>query len=108
MDASKHMIVVGYAKVPAQTTTHGTQEFFSVSLLIEPPGSTVLAVESTAATGMAREWLSSLLVGADLAADESPYLEVVDRHYVGTAAGALKQAIKDAWRRYAGVVAGAR
>ncbi|QWF81180.1 DUF3870 domain-containing protein [Amycolatopsis sp. CA-230715] len=100
MDARKHMIVVGYAKVPAQSTTHATREFFSISLLVEPPDSRVLAVDSTAATAMAREWLSSLLVGADLTADDAPYLAAVDRNYVGTAAGSIKQAIRDAWRRF--------
>jgi hypothetical protein len=72
-----------------------------VSLLVEPPDSTVLAVESTASTAMTREWLSSLLVGADLQADESGFLAAVDRHYLGPAAGTIKQAIRDAWRRYA-------
>ena len=98
MDARQHMIVLGYAKVPARSTTH---EYFSISLLVEPPGSTVLAVDSTAATGMAREWLASLLVGADLDGDDGPYLAAVDRHYLGPAAGSVKQAIRDAWRRYA-------
>ncbi|TDQ00199.1 uncharacterized protein DUF3870 [Labedaea rhizosphaerae] len=96
------MIVLGYAKVPAQSTTHATQEFFSLSLLVEPPHCTVLAVDSTAATAMAREWLASLLVGADLSGDDGPFLDAVDRHYLGPAAGSIKQAIRDAWRRYAG------
>jgi hypothetical protein len=95
------MIVVGYAKVPATSTSRGTHEFFSVSLLVEPPGTTVLAVECTASTGMTRDWLSSLLVGADLSADETEFLDAVDRHYIGPAAGTIKQAIRDAWRRYA-------
>lgn len=101
MDARTQMIVLGYAKVPAQTTTRGTHDLFSISLLVEPPASTVLAVDSTAATAMARDWLSSLLVGADLSADDGRYLALVDRHYLGPAAGSLKQAIRDAWRRYA-------
>lgn len=101
MDARTHTIVIGYAKVPGQTTTHATREFLSISLLIEPPGSIVLDVDSTAATAMTREWLSSLLVGADLTADDSAYLAAVDQHYLGPAAGSLKQAIRDAWRRYA-------
>jgi Domain of unknown function (DUF3870) len=101
MDARTHMIVVGYAKVPATSTSHGTHEFFSVSLLVEPPDSVVLAVESTASTTMTSDWLSSLLVGADLRADESRYLDAVDRGYLGTGAGTMKQAIRDAWRRYA-------
>lgn len=94
------MIVLGYAKVPSQSTTHNAQELFSISLLVEPPGSTVVGVDSTAATAMAREWLVSLLSGADLAEDEGPYLAIVDRHYAGPAAGAVKQAIRDAWRRF--------
>lgn len=101
MDASTHVIVVGYAKTPTTSTAHGTHEFFSVSLLVEPPSSVVLAVESTASTAMTRDWLESLLVGADLSADESGFLETVDRHYLGPAAGTVKQAIRDAWRRYA-------
>jgi hypothetical protein len=36
------MIVVGYAKVPATSTSRGTHEFFSVSLLVEPLGTTFL------------------------------------------------------------------
>jgi Domain of unknown function (DUF3870) len=95
------MIVVGYAKVPAMSTSRGAHEYFSVSLLIEPPAATVLAVESTATTAMTREWLSSLLLGAELGQDETAFLETVDRHYLGPATGTVKQAIRDAWRRYA-------
>jgi Domain of unknown function (DUF3870) len=101
IDARTHTIVVGYAKVPATSTSHGTREFFSVSLLVEPPDSTVLAVECTASTAMTSDWLSSLLVGADLQADESAFLDAVDRRYLGPAAGTIKQAVRDAWRRYA-------
>jgi hypothetical protein len=50
---------------------------------------------------MTRNWLASLLVGADLTADESGFLAAVDRYYLGPAAGTIKQAIRDAWRRYA-------
>src|SRR3954467_9938825 len=101
MDAGTHMIVAGYAKVPATSTAHGNHEYFSVSLLVEPPSSLVIAVESTASTAMTRDWLASLLVGADLRAEESGFLDTVDRHYLGPAAGTVKQAIRDAWRRYA-------
>ena len=104
MDARQQMIVLGYAKVPAQSTTHNDHELFSISLLVEPPGSIVVAVDSTAATSMAREWLASLLTGADLAGDETRYLAVVDTHYVGPAAGSVKQAIRDAWRRFGTVL----
>jgi hypothetical protein len=68
-------------------------------MLIAPPSSTVLAVESTAATAMLQDWLSDLLVGADLAGDVRSYVEAVDTHYLGRAAGTIKQAIQDAWRR---------
>jgi hypothetical protein len=101
MDARTQVIVVGYAKLPSNSTARPTHELFSVSLLIEPPSSTVIAVDSTAATTMAQNWLASLLVGADLETDERPYLETVDSHYLGHAAGTIKQAIRDAWRRYA-------
>jgi hypothetical protein len=106
MDARRHLIVLGYAKVPGQSTTHAHAAYFSISLVVEPPDSTVIAVDSTAATGLTRDWLSSLLMGADLTADDSPYLETVDRHYLGPAAGSVKQAIRDAWRRYASVSTG--
>jgi Domain of unknown function (DUF3870) len=77
--------------MPATTTSHATHEFLSISVLIKPPSTTVIAVESTAVTVMTQDWLSSLLVGADLAGNESTLVEAVDAHYLGGAAGGRDQ-----------------
>ncbi len=101
MDAAGSVIVVGYAKVPVTSASHATHELFSISLRVDPQTGTVTEVDSTAVTGLVRNWLSELLLGVDFTADIAPILGEVETRYLGHAAGSIKQAISDAWRRYA-------
>jgi hypothetical protein len=95
------VIVVGYAKVPAGSASRAIHEFVAVSLRIDSDTGTVTEVDSTAVTGVVRNWISELLVGIDFRADIEPVLQVIDTNYLGHAGGAIKQAVTDAWRRYA-------
>lgn len=95
------VIVVGYAKVSVAAASHSTHEFFSISLRIDRETSEITEVDSTAVTGLVRHWLADLLTGADFAGDIDPVLAEIETAYLGHGAGAIRQAISDAWRRYA-------
>lgn len=101
MTAAGSLIVVGYAKVAAASAAHSAHELFSVCLRVDRRTHTVIEAEATAATAVVRQWVAELLLGADLSADPAPILAVVEQNYLGTGAGAIRQAISDAWRRYA-------
>ncbi|MEU6711461.1 DUF3870 domain-containing protein [Nonomuraea sp. NPDC046802] len=101
MGARASLIVVGYAKVPRTSAVHGASEFLTVSLRIDRETGAIIEVDSTAVASMVRDWVSELLVGVDFADDIGPVLAEIDAHYLSNAAGSLKQAISDAWRRYA-------
>jgi len=108
MDASAHLIVVGYAKVPAGSALRAHHEYLSVSLRIDQASGVVVEVDSTAVTALVRGWLSELLLGVDFAADIDHVLSVIEQNYVGLAAGSIRQAVADAKRRYAARLKDAR
>lgn len=95
------VVVVGYGKVPNTSASHGSGDLLAVVLRVDPRTHRVTDVDSTAATQLVRTWLVTLLLGADVSSSPSALLDHVDAHYLGNAAGSLKQAISDAWRRYA-------
>jgi Domain of unknown function (DUF3870) len=101
MDASASVIVVGYAKTPAGAAAHADHEFFTLSLRVDRATGAVMQVDSTARTGLVQEWLAELLLGVDLAADITAILTVIEQNYLGHGAGSIRQAVSDAWRRYA-------
>jgi len=95
------LIVVGYARVPRTSGAHGVTDTLAVSLRIEAATGTVLEVDSTAVSSLVRSWIAELLLGTDFRADVAPVLAEIDAGFLSNAAGSLKQAITDAWRRYA-------
>jgi uncharacterized protein DUF3870 len=95
------VIVVGYAKVPTTAAARAAHEFFSVSLRVDPASGLVTQVDSTAMTGLVRDWLTELLLGVDLGQSVAPILAEIEANYLGQGAGSIKQAVADAWRRYA-------
>ena len=95
------MIVVGYAKVPAASASRAIHEFVAVALRVDSETGVVLEVDTTAVTSVVRNWVNALLLGTDFRQDIEPLMEEIDRNYLGHAGGAIKQAITDAWRRYA-------
>ena len=94
------LVVVGYAKVPRTSGAHGNADLLAVSLRIDRITGRVLDADSTAASAVVRTWIADLLIGIDFAEDVSAVLAEVEEHYLSNAAGSLKQAILDAWRRY--------
>jgi hypothetical protein len=95
------LIVVGYAKVPRTSGAHGSADLLAVSLRVDRETGTVVDVDSTAVSSVVRSWVADLLLGVDFSADISGVLAEIDESYLSNAAGSLKQAISDAWRRYA-------
>ncbi|MBE3015242.1 DUF3870 domain-containing protein [Microbispora sp. NEAU-D428] len=106
MSAHTSIIVVGYAKVPRTSAAYGAHDYLSVSLRIDRGTGRVVEVDSTAISPMVRNWLSELLLGVDFTADLRPTLAVIEQSYLSNATGSLKQALLDAWRRYASHRAG--
>jgi Domain of unknown function (DUF3870) len=95
------IIVVGYARVAATAAAHAVREYFTITLRIDRNTHVVAAVDSTAATGLVRDWLAELLLGIDFSADLTGLLAEIEADYLGQGNGAIRQAIGDAWRRYA-------
>ena len=106
MSANTSIIVVGYAKVPRTSAAYGASDYLSVSLRIDRGTGQIIEADSTAISPMVRTWLSELLLGVDFTADLQPILAVIEQSYLSNATGSLKQAILDAWRRYASHHAG--
>jgi Domain of unknown function (DUF3870) len=101
MTTRDDIIVVGYARVAATAASHAVQEYFTVSLRVDRRTHVVTEVDSTAATDLVKHWLAELLLGVDLRADIGPLLAEIEVDYFGQGNGAIRQAIGDAWRRYA-------
>ena len=95
------IIVVGYARVASTAAAHAVQEYFTISLRVDRRTHVVTEVDSTAATGLVRGWLAEQLLGVDFSADITPLLAEIEVDYLGQGNGAIRQAIGDAWRRYA-------
>jgi uncharacterized protein DUF3870 len=95
------IIVVGYARLATTAAAHAAQEYFAVSLRIDRRTHVVTEVDSTAVTGLVRGWLAELLLGVDFSADITALLTEIEADYLGQGNGAIRQAIGDAWRRYA-------
>jgi hypothetical protein len=100
MEASRTVVVVGYAKVPLGSTLRASHEFLSLILLVDQETHEVIEVDSTAVTAAVRRWLADLLVGRDLSQPLDAVVAIVESNYLGHAAGAIKQAAQDASRRY--------
>lgn len=95
------VIVVGYAKVPHGSASHASHEFLSITLRVDRSTGKVTEVDSTAATALVRDRIAELLIDVDLRRDVGAIMKEVDACYPGHAAGCVKQAITDAWRRFA-------
>jgi len=96
----RSLVVVGYARVANTAAAHAVQEYFTVALRVDASSGVVTAVDSTAVTGLVREWLAELLLGVDLSVGIEPVLAEIDATYLGQGGGAIRQAVGDAWRRY--------
>ncbi|WP_395105078.1 DUF3870 domain-containing protein [Actinomadura sp. SCN-SB] len=96
----RELIVIGYGKVPATSASHATNVYFALALRVDTERQVITEVDSTAVTGLVRRWIAEIVTGADIAADPGPILDRIDDCYLGVAAGAIKQAVLDAWRRY--------
>lgn len=101
MGTRADLVVVGYAKVPRTSGAHGQTDVLAVSLRIDRASGTVTAVDSTAVSSVVRDWVAELLLGVDFSGDIAPVLAEIEASFLSTAAGSLKQAVSDAWRRYA-------
>ena len=100
MSTPRSLVVVGYARVANTAAAHAVQEYFTVALRVDASG-VVIAVDSTAVTGLVRDWLAELLLGVDLSVGIEPVLAEIEATYLGQGGGAIRQAVGDAWRRYA-------
>jgi hypothetical protein len=101
MNISNELVVAGYAKVPETSASRGTGDLLSVVLRIDPESHIVLAADSTARTELVRKWLQDMVVGIDFSKPVGDLLDRIERLYLGNASGSIRQAVQDAWRKYA-------
>ncbi len=105
MDATSCTVTVGYARVAAGSTLRDIHEHLSIVLIIDNDTHRILEVDSTAVTGVVQRWLASLLTGRDITSPLADALQIIEANYLGVAAGAIRQALVDAARRYAAHIA---
>ncbi|MFT4083216.1 MAG: DUF3870 domain-containing protein [Nocardioides sp.] len=101
MDAASTTVTVGYARVAEGSALRDTHEHLSLVLIVDNATHRVLEVDSTAVTAAVQRWLSNLLTGRDITDPLTDVLQIIDANYLGAAAGAIRQALLDAVRRYA-------
>ncbi|MEU6646657.1 DUF3870 domain-containing protein [Saccharomonospora sp. NPDC046836] len=101
MNASRSVIVVGYAKAPKVSAVRAINEYVSVTLRLDSDTGEITEVDSSAVSHLVRNWLSELLVGVDFTGDISAVLAQIESNYLSNAAASVKQAVWDAWCRYA-------
>jgi uncharacterized protein DUF3870 len=101
MTRRNSIIVVGYARVATTAAAHAVREHFTITLRLDRRTHVVTEVDSTAVTGLVRSWLAEQLLGIDFSADITALLAGIEADYLGQGNGAIRQAIGDAWRRYA-------
>lgn len=95
------LVVVGYAKVPRTSGAYSSHEVLAVSLRVDRRTGTVTEADATVVSNVVRSWLADVLVGADITGDPAPVLALIDDGFLSNASGSVKQAVIDAWRRFA-------
>ncbi len=98
-------IFVGHAKPPSNTVSGQMYTILSVVCEVDMETGRIVAAEYTVATELARDYLSRLLVGRDLAADEDAIVAELERCYFSGTQKAIIQAFRDMAKRYRAQVA---
>ncbi len=93
-------LVVGHAMMPKGTATRDVHATLSMVARVERTTHEVLEASITLTTPVNRSWVEGLLVGERLLDQPSPFVERIERDYLGPAQRAIVQCYRDLARRY--------
>ncbi|HWR43077.1 DUF3870 domain-containing protein [Sporomusa sp.] len=98
----KHILFSGYAKLPTGITASEIYKVIGVVLLVDEDTGKIIEADCTLATAVARNHVSSILVGK-LITNPDNLVRIVDATYQGSAKKAIITAIRiiyDKFRSY--------
>ena len=96
---NKRILFSGYAKVPTGITASEVYKVIGVVLIIDEDTETILEADCTLTTAVARNYVSSILVGKSIADPES-LVRIVDKTYQGSAKKAIITALRIIYDKY--------
>lgn len=94
----------GYARMPSNTTAQRIYEELALVAVIDMETGVIHNVECTMVTGLAKEFVSNLMIGYDMKQGIEPLVARMERQYQGHLKKALVSAIKMVGTQYADMV----
>lgn len=91
----------GYARMPSNTTAQRIYEELALVAVIDMETGVIHNVECTMVTGLAKEFVSNLMIGYDMKQGIEPLVARMERQYQGHLKKALVSAIKMVGTQYA-------
>mgnify|MGYP000934197337 FL=1 len=91
----------GYARMPSNTTAQRIYEELALVAVIDMETGVIHNVECTMVTGLAKEFVSNLMIGYDMKQGIEPLVARMERQYQGHLKKALVSAIKMVGPQYA-------
>ena len=91
----------GYARMPSNTTAQRIYEELALVAVIDMETGVIHNVECTMVTGLAKEFVSNLMIGYDMKQGIEPLVARIERQYQGHLKKALVSAIKMVGTQYA-------
>ncbi|MDF2875477.1 MAG: hypothetical protein K0R22_2160 [Sporomusa sp.] len=95
----KHILFSGYAKLPTGITASEIYKVIGVVLLVNEDTGEIIQADCTLATAVARNHVSSILVGKQIA-NPDHLVRIVDTTYQGSAKKAIITAIRIIYDKY--------
>lgn len=93
----------GYARLPSNTTAQKIYEELVLVMVIDMNTGVVHNAECTMVTGLAKEFVSNLIIGYDMNQGIEPLIRTFERRYQGHLKKALASSIKMIGTQYAEV-----
>ncbi len=96
----------GYARLPSNTTAQKFYEELVLVAVIDMNTGVIHNVECTMVTGLAKEFVSNLIIGYDMNRGVEDLLKTLEHKYQGHLKKALANAMKTIGNQYAEMTAG--
>ena len=94
------VFISAYAKAPQSTPMYENNKQIGVMLEIHKENHTIVNVDSTFITNLARDYTKRIIVGTDFSRDISPLIKDIERDCIIPSQTALVVALKVAHQKY--------
>ena len=94
------ILISGYAKLPSSTTAEVIYDILVVAALFDNRTGTIVEVEASMVTELAKRYISNLMVGYNLNDGPEGLIEIFEEYYHGNAKKALETAIRSLFSKY--------